>query len=174
MFERLNTWLRARAWRRAEPAFEPLFEALDLCKCTGHRRYVRHLFNKFGVTPFEAAVECITNVGNFIQANNIRGDGRSQPVVDGVLPSPVPVAPVDLSDMTVEDEERVFYALLANRYDRRLSTLTQRLRQAGHGTHEQCKALADKAVTSWCPPLEEDLDADDLFALLSESGALNG
>lgn len=169
MFERLTSWLAARRWARIEHDYEPLFEALDLCKCKGHRRYVRHLYLHYGVSPFQAAVECITNVGNFIQANNVEGmTARLE------AQAPEPVATIDLADMTVEDEERVFYALLANRYDRRLATLTQRLRHAGHGTFEQCKALADRAVTSWCAPLEEDLDADDLYALLKESGLTNG
>lgn len=161
MISRLKTWWRWRRYRRRAGAFGALFDALDLCRCTGHRRYVEHLAVRYGMGPFDAAVECITNVGNMVQTN-----GLAAPTVTEGLIEPEPVAPIDLANMTAEDEDRVFHALLANRYDRRLADLAARLQAEGFGGSDECKALADQAVTAWCPPLEEDLDADDLFELL--------
>lgn len=164
MHNTLTTWWRRWRYRRRAADFGALFEALDSCRCTGHRTYVEHLALRYGMGPFDAAVECITNVGNMVQAK-----GLAAPDVSEGAPEPEAVAPIDLANMTPEDEERVFYALLANRYDRLLTDLAVRLFKDGHGTGYECKALADWAVTRWCTPIEDDLDIDALAELVAET-----
>lgn len=165
MITLLTSWWRKRRWAARRRDFAALFEALDLCRCTGHRQYVEHLALRYGMGPFDAAVEAITNVGNLIQSQNIKG-----PVVV-TAPVPEPVRPIDLANMTIEDEARVFYALLANRYDRRLADLTALLNARGIAQAEQ---LADQAITRWCTPIEEDLEAEDVLALIDAKGISHG